>query len=297
MAVIIMSARPDRDAPRTHCLEFHCDEPTAIRGSTRSGNGSKPNCTARWCGSSPPRRMRASGAISASGAPTAPRASSWMRRRSGRTPRPICASARCSSAAACTCRASRRSTGRADSCCSRTWARRTTWRGSATAAAPTCSVRDALEALLRIQIRGRSAAAGARALRPRALEREMALMPEWFCARHLALEPSAEGRALLASAFDFLCAEALAQPAVFVHRDYHSRNLMVTAAAQSRHHRFPGCACAVRSATTWCRCSRTATSTGRARGWNAGCDQFRRGCWPKATVRRRDARSSCAGSI
>ncbi len=32
----------------------------------------------------------------------------------------------------------------------------------------------------------------------------------------------------MASAFEFLVAEALAQPQVFVHRDYHSRNLMVT---------------------------------------------------------------------
>jgi aminoglycoside/choline kinase family phosphotransferase len=59
--------------------------------------------------------------------------------------------------------------------------------------------------------------------------REMALMPEWFCARHLALELSAEEREIIDAAFDFLIAEALAQPTVFVHRDYHSRNLMVLA--------------------------------------------------------------------
>jgi aminoglycoside/choline kinase family phosphotransferase len=89
---------------------------------------------------------------------------------------------------------------------------------------------DALEALLRIQTRGQDAAAALARYDRALLEREMALMPEWFCVRHLALEPGAEGRALLASVFDFLCAEALAQPTVFVHRDYHSRNLMVTAA-------------------------------------------------------------------
>ena len=34
-------------------------------------------------------------------------------------------------------------------------------------------------------------------------------------------------RAVIAAAFDWLCDEALAQPVVLVHRDYHSRNLLV----------------------------------------------------------------------
>ena len=88
---------------------------------------------------------------------------------------------------------------------------------------------DALSALADIQVRGQDAA---RELQPydyAALMREMALMPEWFCARHLALELSAEEREIIDAAFDFLIAEALAQPTVFVHRDYHSRNLMVLA--------------------------------------------------------------------
>jgi N-acetylmuramate 1-kinase len=90
--------------------------------------------------------------------------------------------------------------------------------------------RDALEALLRIQTRGRSAARQLARYDRALLAREMALMPEWFCARHLQLEPGEEARALLASVFEFLCAEALAQPTVLVHRDFHSRNLMVTPA-------------------------------------------------------------------
>ena len=44
--------------------------------------------------------------------------------------------------------------------------------------------------------------------------------------------------AALAGVFDVLSAEALRQPRVFVHRDYHSRNLMVTDAA--RHGANPG---------------------------------------------------------
>ena len=85
----------------------------------------------------------------------------------------------------------------------------------------------ALDALVGIQVRGRDAA---RALEPydaAVLHREMALMPEWFCARHLDRVPDADERALFARTFDFLAAESLAQPQVFVHRDYHSRNLMV----------------------------------------------------------------------
>jgi aminoglycoside/choline kinase family phosphotransferase len=60
--------------------------------------------------------------------------------------------------------------------------------------------------------------------------REMALLPEWFIAKHLALELSAEENAVLEAAFELLVREALAQPVVFVHRDYHSRNLMLTRA-------------------------------------------------------------------
>ena len=58
------------------------------------------------------------------------------------------------------------------------------------------------------------------------LEREMALCPEWFCQRHLGLDLDAADAQLLAATGDFLVREALAQPVVFVHRDYHSRNLM-----------------------------------------------------------------------
>ncbi len=86
---------------------------------------------------------------------------------------------------------------------------------------------DALDTLAQIQARGREAA---RALPPydrEALLREMTLMPEWFCARHLRIELAGEERELLGRSFELLIREALAQPQVFVHRDYHSRNLMV----------------------------------------------------------------------
>ena len=59
------------------------------------------------------------------------------------------------------------------------------------------------------------------------LERELNLMPEWFLGKHLRLELSPEERALLTVTNEFLINEALLQPQVFVHRDFHSRNLMV----------------------------------------------------------------------
>jgi aminoglycoside/choline kinase family phosphotransferase len=86
---------------------------------------------------------------------------------------------------------------------------------------------DALAALLRIQIDGLSGAAELPPYDRAALMREMALMPEWFCERHLHLHLSAEDHALLEATFEFLVREALTQPRALVHRDYHSRNLMV----------------------------------------------------------------------
>jgi N-acetylmuramate 1-kinase len=60
------------------------------------------------------------------------------------------------------------------------------------------------------------------------LVREMELMPEWFLIRHLGLTIDARERAMLTRLFDSLVEAAAAQPACFVHRDYHSRNLLVT---------------------------------------------------------------------
>jgi aminoglycoside/choline kinase family phosphotransferase len=59
------------------------------------------------------------------------------------------------------------------------------------------------------------------------LRRELALFPDWYVARHLRLAPSDEDSKTLAHAFDVILANVLAQPRVPVHRDYHSRNLMV----------------------------------------------------------------------
>ena len=59
------------------------------------------------------------------------------------------------------------------------------------------------------------------------LERELMLFPDWYLGRHLGIGLSDSERNALRRTFDLLLTENLAQPRVFVHRDYHSRNLMV----------------------------------------------------------------------
>jgi aminoglycoside/choline kinase family phosphotransferase len=86
---------------------------------------------------------------------------------------------------------------------------------------------DALEALAGIQVGGTEAAQELPPYDREPLARELGLMPEWFCAKHLELDIAAADREMLQQAFEFLIGEAEGQPAVFVHRDYHSRNLMV----------------------------------------------------------------------
>jgi aminoglycoside/choline kinase family phosphotransferase len=85
----------------------------------------------------------------------------------------------------------------------------------------------ALETLALIQVRGAGAAAELAAYGRSELARELALMPEWFLGRHLELVLTPAERQMLAQTEEFLIGEALAQPQVFVHRDYHARNLMV----------------------------------------------------------------------
>ncbi len=59
------------------------------------------------------------------------------------------------------------------------------------------------------------------------LDREMNLFPEWLLGGVLELELDAGVRSMLETTFAFLRESALAQPQVTVHRDFHSRNLLV----------------------------------------------------------------------
>lgn len=86
---------------------------------------------------------------------------------------------------------------------------------------------DAISALLRLQLSSESAPALPpydRAL----LTRELGIFPEWYVGRHLGIALDRADQGILEAAFDVLMDSALEQPVVWVHRDYHSRNLMVT---------------------------------------------------------------------
>jgi aminoglycoside/choline kinase family phosphotransferase len=84
---------------------------------------------------------------------------------------------------------------------------------------------DALAALAVIQSRG--PLAGLPIYDAPFLQRELEIFREWFVGHHLGLEFSAEDQAAWGRACDALVANALEQPQVCVHRDYHSRNLMI----------------------------------------------------------------------
>lgn len=89
---------------------------------------------------------------------------------------------------------------------------------------------DAFGALCTMQMAGNGTVRGLPHYGRDLLMREMELMPEWFLHRHLGLQISAAERGMLNRLFEMLAQSALAQPAAFVHRDYHSRNLLVTSA-------------------------------------------------------------------
>jgi N-acetylmuramate 1-kinase len=90
---------------------------------------------------------------------------------------------------------------------------------------------DALSTLATIQVRAQAASLELAPYGRSELARELSLMPEWFLQRHLTLELDSAETQLLQASFEFLIAQALLQPCVFVHRDYHARNLMLTPTA------------------------------------------------------------------
>jgi len=85
---------------------------------------------------------------------------------------------------------------------------------------------DAIDALIKWQLASREGE-----LPPyddALLQRECNLFPEWYIARHLGLALSAVQQQALSEMMRLIVARARAQPAVYVHRDYMPRNLMVT---------------------------------------------------------------------
>jgi aminoglycoside/choline kinase family phosphotransferase len=59
------------------------------------------------------------------------------------------------------------------------------------------------------------------------LRRELALFPDWYVARHLGVELTQAQRESLEGVFRVVLARNLAEPRVYVHRDFMPRNLMV----------------------------------------------------------------------
>ena len=84
---------------------------------------------------------------------------------------------------------------------------------------------DAISALLTMQ--SRVPCDGLPAYDAAFLRRELDLFDTWFLRRHLGLHMTRREREGLRQCFEVLIAACLEQERVFVHRDYHSRNLMV----------------------------------------------------------------------
>jgi aminoglycoside/choline kinase family phosphotransferase len=83
---------------------------------------------------------------------------------------------------------------------------------------------DAIDALIAFQL---TSAPGVLPEFDRAFVlREMNLFPEWFIARHLGVTMTPAQQATLDKVFETITANVLAQQQVFMHRDFHSRNLM-----------------------------------------------------------------------
>lgn len=85
---------------------------------------------------------------------------------------------------------------------------------------------DAIAALVRMQ--AHASVDGLPEYDAERLGAELDLFPEWYVRRHLGLAPPARWWRAWATARATLIESALAQPRVFVHRDYMPRNLMVS---------------------------------------------------------------------
>ncbi len=92
---------------------------------------------------------------------------------------------------------------------------------------------DATNALIRIQSASRPGDLPSydRAL----LQRELDLFPDWYVTKHLGATLAESQRGLMRQIFERILAVNLAEPQVFVHRDYHSRNLMFIAGSGGRN--------------------------------------------------------------
>ena len=87
---------------------------------------------------------------------------------------------------------------------------------------------DATSALIRMQTLGSEFQSNLPPYDKELLSFELSLFHDWLCERHLNIEFSNSDEEQWRGCCELLIENALQQPQVFVHRDYHSRNLMVT---------------------------------------------------------------------
>ncbi|MDM8565146.1 phosphotransferase [Candidatus Halobeggiatoa sp. HSG11] len=85
--------------------------------------------------------------------------------------------------------------------------------------------KDALKALVTMQVK--TSSNNLPTYNYNLLCNEMNLFTDWLVKQHLNLSLSETQQVELATCFEILIESALSQPQVFVHRDYHSRNLMI----------------------------------------------------------------------
>jgi len=87
---------------------------------------------------------------------------------------------------------------------------------------------DALDALLVLQRQGRKMQNNLPPYDNELLHFELSLFHDWLCERHLGIQFSAADEDAWQACCGALVSDAMRQEKVFVHRDYHSRNLMLT---------------------------------------------------------------------
>jgi aminoglycoside/choline kinase family phosphotransferase len=85
---------------------------------------------------------------------------------------------------------------------------------------------DAMQAIVTMQSNGSAYQSLLPAYDETLLRRELSLFHDWLCETHIGMQFSATEESEWQALCDLLVANALEQPQVFVHRDYHSRNLM-----------------------------------------------------------------------
>jgi aminoglycoside/choline kinase family phosphotransferase len=87
---------------------------------------------------------------------------------------------------------------------------------------------DALGALLRLQKNGPRQSDFFPIYDRAFFQRELNIFTEWYLEKHLGIRLSKEQQAVIENTHNVLIESALEQPVVLVHRDFHSRNLMLT---------------------------------------------------------------------